>query len=68
MGVIYHRSSAGRPVYLGLRLGFWDVQGAIPRGWCTRCGAEVFLRGFERCLRCEKEERRNVPKELRESL
>lgn len=68
MGVIYHRPSRGRPVYLGLRLGIWDVQGAIPRAWCTRCGAEVFLRGFERCLRCEKEEQKNVSKELCQPL
>jgi len=51
------RPSEGRPVWKGLRLGLVDWQGAIPRFWCPVCGKEVFLRGKDRCPRCEKEER-----------
>lgn len=51
------RLSKGRPVWKGLRLGLVDWQGAIPRFWCPVCGKEVFLRGKDRCPRCEKEER-----------
>lgn len=55
MCVIYLRPPYGRPVWKGVRLGLVDFQGAIPRFWCPVCGGEVFLRGAERCSRCEKE-------------
>ena len=54
MGVVYQKPK--RPVWVGVRLGLQDLQGAIPRFWCTCCGAEVFLRGRTVCHRCEKEE------------
>lgn len=53
MGVLYQRP--GRPVWVGARLGLGDLQGAIPRFWCLKCGAEVFLIGRAYCPRCEKE-------------
>ena len=55
MGVLFQNPK--RPVWVGVRLGFQDLQGAIPRFWCNRCGAEVFLTGRAYCHRCEKEER-----------
>jgi hypothetical protein len=54
MGVVFQKPK--RPVWVGVRLGFQDLQGAIPRFWCTSCGAEVFLTGRAYCHRCEKEE------------
>ena len=45
-----------RPVWIGPRLGMQDLQGAIPRCWCARCGSEVFLTGKIYCKRCEKGE------------
>ena len=57
MGIIFQRP--GRPVWIGIRLGSGDLQGAIPRFWCQTCGAEVFWTGRELCRRCEKEETKN---------
>lgn len=54
---LYVLSQIRRPVWRGSRLGLVDYQGAIPRGWCPVCGAEVFVWGAERCPRCEKEVR-----------
>ena len=54
MGVIYQRP--GRPVWVGIRPGLRDLQGAIPRFWCANCGTEVFWPGRELCRGCEKEE------------
>lgn len=48
---------AGRPVWVGPRLGLQDLQGALPRSWCVGCGTEIFLTGKMYCRRCEKEER-----------
>lgn len=53
MGVLYQHPR--RPVWIGVRLGMQDLQGAIPRFWCVNCGAEVFLTGSIYCHRCEKE-------------
>ena len=53
MGVIYQKP--GRPVWEGPRLGLRDLQGAIPRFWCAKCGTEVFRIGRELCPRCKKE-------------
>lgn len=49
-----------RPVWFGPRLGLQDLQGALPRGWCSRCGCEVFALNTERCFRCNKEELNDV--------
>ena len=54
MGVLFQNPK--RPVWVGARLGLQDLQGVIPRFWCNRCGAEVFLTGRTYCHRCEKEE------------
>jgi len=48
-----------RPIWVGPRLGLQDMQGVVPRFWCPNCGTEVFLRGVEKCRRCEKEDREN---------
>ena len=50
------RPANRRPIWKGLRLGFVDWQGVIPRFWCPKCGKEVFLWGKDCCPRCEKEE------------
>lgn len=68
MGVIYHRPPRGRPIYLGMRLGLWDVQGAFPRFWCPSCGTEVFSVGAKQCPRCEKEEKKYAYEELSQPL
>ena len=57
MGVFYQRLR--RPVWVSIPLGFHDLQGAIPRFWCLRCGSEVFFTGKLYCHRCEKEDERN---------
>ena len=57
MCVLYWTPPGRRPIWTGLRWPFEDVQGAIPRAWCRRCGKEVFLPGREFCPNCEKEER-----------
>ena len=57
MGIIFQRP--GRPVWIGIRVVSEDLQGAIPRSWCEKCGTEVFWTGKELCRRCEKEEKRN---------
>ena len=54
MCVLYLRLPR-RPVWRGTGWGLWDVQGALPRSWCVRCGKEVFLWGRELCPACEKE-------------
>ena len=64
MGVVFQKPK--RPVWVGVRLGFQDLQGAIPRFWCPGCGAEVFLTGEIFCHRCEKEEQND--EQMQQSL
>ena len=54
MGIGFQKPK--RPVWVGVRLGLQDLQGAIPRFWCKKCGTEVFLTGSCYCHRCKKEE------------
>ena len=56
-GVLFLRPPDRQPVWIGPRLGLWDVQGQIPRNWCCRCGKEVFLQETNLCSKCEKEEK-----------
>ena len=47
----------------------WDVQGAIPFGWCEECGREVFSRDdrlCRRCLNCEKERKEDENESVRD--
>jgi len=62
--VLYQRPPIRRPVRTSPLLGFWDVQGALPRSWCCGCGSEVFYPGTLLCHRCEKEEKENVDKRI----
>ena len=55
MGVLTVAPRKKRPVWTGPRLGLTDHRGAIPRGWCPRCGTEIFMKGKAKCFRCEKE-------------
>ncbi len=64
MHVLYLRPPDRRPIWVGLRPGLTDMQGAIPRFWCINCGAEVFTKGMERCFRCAKEEGKDVGKDV----
>lgn len=64
MGVVLQKPK--RPVWVGVRLGLQDLQGVIPRFWCSRCGAEGFISGRIYCHRCEKEEL--YEKQLRQPL
>ena len=68
MCVLYLRPPKRRPVWLGARPTLQDLQGAIPRHWCERCGAEVFEQGRQECPRCEKERKQNVSESLRQPL
>ncbi len=51
--VIYWKSGRRRPVWVG-RCRDPDVQGRIPRGWCSRCGMEVWDRDTL-CPRCKRD-------------
>lgn len=42
-----------RPIFVGVYPPKTDLQGAIPRGWCLRCGTEVFSQDTH-CMRCKK--------------
>ena len=53
--VIYLKSKRRRPVWIGPRPVGCDMQGAIPDGWCSGCGTEVFDGGL--CPRCRRKER-----------
>lgn len=57
MGVIFQRP--GRPVWVGIPPMTGDLQGALPRFWCVKCGTEVFWTGRELCHKCEKEDAKN---------
>lgn len=63
MFVHYLRPPNRRPVWIGMRPAQVDIQGVIPRFWCSVCGSEVFVGDKERCPGCEKEEKKNVRKE-----
>ena len=64
MAIQYLRPPGLRPVWIGPRPPLSETQGAIPRWWCARCGAEVFEETGERCFRCQKEELKNVCEKL----
>ena len=47
-----------RTVFSGPVLWLADRQALPPRGWCVRCGAEIYRQGEELCSRCgERRER-----------
>ena len=50
--LLYLKSHRRRPVYWGPPHPRFDRQGAIPAGWCYRCGVEVFEPGEMLCLWC----------------
>ena len=68
MHIQYLKLPGRRPVWVGPRSLFADLQGAIPRGWCVNCGAEVFEENAEQCARCQKEEQKYVCEKLSEPL
>ena len=47
-------SRGRRPVFVGVYPPKTDMQGAIPRSWCLRCGTEIFRSRQTLCLRCKK--------------
>ena len=68
MYVQYLKLPNRRPIWVGPRPPFTDLQGAIPRAWCRFCGAEVFEEHREQCSRCQKEEQKNVCEKLQKPL
>ena len=52
--VIYLRSGNRRPVRLAPYAIGEDLQGAIPAGWCEKCGREVYEFGKGLCPMCER--------------
>ncbi len=52
-GIVYGRPGFRRPVQLG-PYREPDVQGRVPRGWCIRCGGEVFTQP-PLCARCRRQ-------------
>lgn len=61
--VLYGKSRRRRPMVLGCTEQE-DAQGAIPAGWCIKCGREVFAAQEALCDRCRAMERRKMMKEL----
>ena len=51
---IYLKSRKRKPIFLGVYPPKTDTQGAIPRGWCLSCGAEVYSEEEDYCIRCKK--------------
>lgn len=52
---MYQRFGAiNRTVFCGPVLWLADRQALPPKGWCVRCGAEVYRAGREMCTRCTK--------------
>lgn len=49
---LYRKSHRRQPICIGHFPLLCDFQGAIPSGWCTRCGSEVFDYGESLCQRC----------------
>ncbi len=66
MCFVYLRPPARRPVQTGRSMVLYDVQGALPRAWCQRCGAEVFEEEKELCQECER--RKDGYDEMQQSL
>lgn len=64
--MIYYLESHGRmPVRTTALMPWEDPQDVPPRGWCPRCGREIYEAGKELCDRCEKEnENENDDKSL----
>ena len=50
--MVYWKPGYRQPVRLGPCRPGEDAQGAIPMGWCCRCGGEVFGAG-ELCVHCK---------------
>ncbi len=68
MDFCYRKNPQPRPIRKGVVLGLADRQRILPLGWCPACGGEIFARGMEKCLRCEKEEKDNDRKKKLQSL
>ena len=53
---LYLQSHRRKPVRNWPLLPWEDIQGAVPAGWCCRCGGEIYLPGRLICDHCEKGE------------
>lgn len=51
--IVYLLPGRRRPIWVG-PYRQEDVQGRIPRGWCPRCGMEIFAQEKVLCQRCER--------------
>lgn len=56
--IIYLQSHRRRPIRLTPVLPHEDGQGAVPFGWCRRCGGEVYRENRSLCDQCEKEKKK----------
>lgn len=52
--VIYLRSRWRRPVRFAPYRPGEDLQGALPAGWCEKCGREIYGVGKSLCEMCER--------------
>lgn len=50
---LYRKTHRRQPICLGNLPFLPDVQGAIPAGWCTHCGSEVFDLRESLCCWCQ---------------
>ena len=51
---IYLRSGRRRPIRRAPYRPGDDLQGALPAGWCEKCGREVYGFGERLCAECER--------------
>ena len=49
---VYCKDHKRRPIRLGYRSFFRDLQADIPTAWCSVCGSEIFEADTDRCTRC----------------
>lgn len=49
---LYLKDHNRMPIRFGTSLPFRDIQAGLPRGWCSRCGTEVFQEGQDLCIHC----------------
>ena len=53
---VYLKSHKRQPVHLGVFPYIRDVQQDLPRGWCRRCGSEIFGKVCPACREAKENE------------
>lgn len=54
---VYLKSHKRQPVHLGALPYTGDPQQALPAGWCSRCGGEIFGRACPACREAREYEK-----------